>query len=115
MRTSSTFIPQLHSIVPLESSRYDALIVASWLLLISIQDPNAALALVSARPATSTSQATSTALNTFVPQDEESDVDLKRAKDLIELHSGVRSAYSGGVDRELLQAREDVRRVLEQA
>lgn len=39
------------------------------------------------------------------------DVDLKRAKDLLELHAAVKVAHQDGTDHELERAREDVERV----
>ena len=45
-------------------------------------------------------------------EDTESDPDLKRAKDLVELHYQVKVKHSGGLDKELLRAREDVERVM---
>lgn len=40
------------------------------------------------------------------------DPDLKRAQDLLELHSDVKLAHADGTDRELIEAREAVQRVL---
>ncbi|GAB7341516.1 hypothetical protein MBLNU457_7735t1 [Dothideomycetes sp. NU457] len=74
-------------------------------------DPSAAQALVSHRPADpSTEGNTNDSLQRQASR--ETDVDLKRAEDLIELHSTVKVAPRNGVDTELLVAREQVRRVL---
>jgi len=43
---------------------------------------------------------------------ETSDPDLKRARDLLELHATVKVAHQGGVDKELNDAREAVAGVL---
>ena len=73
------------------------------------QDSNAALALVSARPPTmNTAQRPHQATDN--PDDQ--DADLKRAQDLLDLHANVKVAHRGGLDQDLLKAREDVRRVL---
>ncbi|KAF2221757.1 hypothetical protein BDZ85DRAFT_282895 [Elsinoe ampelina] len=71
-------------------------------------DPQAALALVSARPSRSDDK---DSMNASKPN--EKDEDLKRAHDLIELHGIVKMRHSSGVDDELLKARDDVREVLE--
>ena len=42
----------------------------------------------------------------------ESDADLKRAKDLLELHATVKVAHKDGTDKELNHARRAVERVL---
>ena len=79
------------------------------------QDPNAALALVSARPSTSKDQATPfyNNLQTLRSNTENGpDEDLKRAKDLINLHSSVKLAHRDGVDYELLEARKQVQKIL---
>ncbi|KAF4555781.1 Hypothetical protein D9617_2g057450 [Elsinoe fawcettii] len=69
-------------------------------------DPQAALALVSARPAQANDVPTS-------GKPDDGDEDLKRARDLIELHSTVKTRHGSGVDDELLKARRDVDRVLD--
>lgn len=69
------------------------------------QDPEAALALVSARPDNG-SQSNGTS------RDVTDDPDLKRAKDLLHLHSDVKVARPDGVDKDLNQAREAVAKVL---
>lgn len=71
------------------------------------QDPSAALALVSARPGTSNGEQSSLSAVTS----KSDDADLKRAKDLLELHAVVKVAHQDGTDRELERAREDVERV----
>lgn len=43
---------------------------------------------------------------------EDSDADLKRAKDLLELHSEVKMAHRDGSDKDLNQAREAVASVM---
>lgn len=72
------------------------------------QDPSAALALVSARPGSDRDETGS--LSAVKTNDD--DADLKRAKDLLELHAAVKVAHQDGTDRELEQAREDVERVV---
>lgn len=42
------------------------------------------------------------------------DPDLTRARDLLHLHATVKVPHQQGIDRELLQAREDVDRALRQ-
>jgi hypothetical protein len=71
------------------------------------QDPSAALALVSARPDGSSTQETDQKASA-----EESDPDLKRAKDLLELHATVKLAHQDGTDKDLNDAREAVKKVL---
>lgn len=74
-----------------------------------IADPDAALALVSARPAKpDTKQGT----NGTSPAPEEGDQDLNRAKDLLSLHGTVKLAHQDGTDKELNEAREAVAKVL---
>ena len=43
---------------------------------------------------------------------DEQDPDLKRAKDLLELHADVKLAHADGIDRELNDARQAVAKVL---
>jgi len=43
---------------------------------------------------------------------EDSDPDLHRAKDLLELHATVKVAHQGGTDKELNDARKAVEKVL---
>jgi hypothetical protein len=75
-------------------------------IALTSQDQKAALALVTTRPQnTATSASTTDAtLN--------NDPDLKRAQDLLELHTDVKLAHADGTDRELIEAREAVQRVL---
>lgn len=86
------------------------------LLTTALQDPNAALALVSARASTVSepvSASNGLSPQTSRTQQGEQDVDLRRARDLIALHSSVKLAHGNGIDRELLQARQEVERVLQ--
>ena len=78
--------------------------------LIEVQDPNAALALVSARPGGTHAQS---ATNGATSEDE--DPDLKRAKDLLELHATVKMAHQDGIDKELNEDREAVAKVLRES
>ena len=73
------------------------------------QDPNAALALVSARPGE-----TGNTKKLQTGNGNENDADLKRAKDLLELHTNVKLAHQDGTDRdrELSDARDAVNKVL---
>lgn len=48
----------------------------------------------------------------LVPDSVEGDVDLERARDLLQLHATVKVANTAGFDRALGRAREDVERVL---
>jgi hypothetical protein len=76
------------------------------------QDQKAALALVTTRPEnTSTSASTSTSTST-TDATLNNDPDLKRAQDLLELHTDVKLAHADGTDRELIEAREAVQKVL---
>lgn len=68
-----------------------------------MQDQKAALALVNTRPEGSASTPLAEDAN---------DPDLKRAKDLLDLHAEVKLAHADGTDRELIEARESVERVL---
>lgn len=73
------------------------------------QDQKAALALVTTRPENTTSPSTpASTINATLTNDP----DLKRAQDLLELHSDVKLAHADGTDRELIEAREAVQRVL---
>ena len=89
--------------------------------LTSTQDPAAALALVSARPTSSTSSVPISSTSTATPSTEskdkvateEEDVDLKRARELVELHYAVREkCKTGELARGLAEARGDVERAL---
>ena len=74
------------------------------------QDPNAALALVSARPeGNSTDRSPKSSQNSTTNED---DADLKRAKDLLELHATFKVAHPDGSNPGLNEAREAVERVL---
>ncbi|EME79155.1 uncharacterized protein MYCFIDRAFT_34761 [Pseudocercospora fijiensis CIRAD86] len=77
----------------------------SDLTSLQVCDPNAALALVSERPDNG-------AQANGGPVKNDDDQDLKRAKDLLSLHSEVKVAHVDGTDKELNQAREDVAKVL---
>jgi len=67
------------------------------------QDQKAALALVNTRPEGTTPTSSST---------DSDDHDLKRAKDLLELHADVKLAHADGTDPELIEARRAVEKVL---
>lgn len=69
-----------------------------------LKDQKAALALVHARPEGHVPTSSSST--------DASDPDLKRAKDLLELHADVKLAHADGTDRELIEARQAVERVL---
>lgn len=68
-----------------------------------MQDQKAALALVNTRPEGSPPISSA---------EETQDPDLKRARDLLDLHAEVKLAHADGTDRELIEAREAVERVL---
>jgi hypothetical protein len=68
-----------------------------------LQDQKAALALVNTRPEGITPTSSST---------DSDDPDLKRAKDLLELHADVKLAHADGTDPELIEARRAVEKVL---
>lgn len=81
------------------------------------QDHHDALALVTVNDRIATSSLSSELPPSGQPQDEDSkqsaDDDLRRAKDLVELHYELKARHvDGQVDRELAQAREGVDRVL---
>lgn len=80
------------------------------------QDPVAALALVSARPASSSISAPSTGASSTEPDDaatDNSDEDLRRAKELVELHYDVRERCKRGeLSSGLAEARSAVERAL---
>lgn len=78
-------------------------------LLTYLQDPAAALALVSARPASSNSNPHAQATEA----NDDNDNDLKRAKDLLKLHYDVKEAHKRGqLSRGLEEARRDVGRAV---
>ena len=86
----------------------------------------AALALVSARPTTSNSSTTtsapsttasapssSTSTNPTAPAEEDTDPDLRRARDLVQLHRSVRlKCQSGELAREIKEVRRDIEKAL---
>jgi hypothetical protein len=82
------------------------------IMLIHPQDPNAALALVSARPNPSSSATTSAGDPTASTQEDNAearDEDLRRAKDLVELHYAVKEAHKRGeLGTGLMEARKVV-------
>ncbi|KAI4263926.1 MAG: hypothetical protein L6R42_000941 [Xanthoria sp. 1 TBL-2021] len=88
--------------------------ILSDLTSLRVCDHNAALALVSTRaPASDTSTPKPRPVHT--PKDihgTESDPDMERAMDLIELHNGVKMTHVRGQDHGLTQARKDVDAVL---
>ncbi|KAK4985132.1 hypothetical protein LTR66_008262 [Elasticomyces elasticus] len=86
--------------------------ILSDLTSLRVCDPAAALALVSARSRPTTTTTTADAEQRAETGQEATDADLRRAKELLELHSSVKLAHRGGVDRELEEARERVRRAL---
>ncbi|KAF2622705.1 hypothetical protein BU25DRAFT_494798 [Macroventuria anomochaeta] len=81
-------------------------------------DPAAALALVSARPSASSTAATTTtttmsSTNPSTAPDDDQDVDLQRAKELVKLHYEVRERCKRGeLGRGLAEARRDVERAM---
>ncbi|KAK5109773.1 hypothetical protein LTR62_006505 [Meristemomyces frigidus] len=78
----------------------------SDLTALYIADPKAAIALVNAhKPEASGSTAPVTGI-------QEDDADLRRAKDLVQLHAEVKVAHADGADRELNEARNVVAKVL---
>ncbi|KAF1353659.1 hypothetical protein BDV97DRAFT_396479 [Delphinella strobiligena] len=94
--------------------------ILSDLTSLRVCDQDAALALLSARPTVSGSaqasaytSAHSPSHSLIVPDSVMRDVDLIRARDVLELHSGVKVANSSGLDRALRQAREDVEEALQ--
>ncbi|KAK5124213.1 hypothetical protein LTR85_001916 [Meristemomyces frigidus] len=81
--------------------------VLSDLTSLQVCEPKAAHALVSARPSKE-----NTAQGETLARHEDSDADLKRAKDLLELHATVKVAHQDGTDKELNDARMAVTSVL---
>ena len=73
----------------------------------TVKDSNAALALVSARP-----EGIGGAQNSQTTKDEDNDPDLKRAKDLLELHANVKVANLEGMNSDLNDARQAIEKVL---
>jgi hypothetical protein len=65
--------------------------------------------LVNARPSDSSPAAAAESAS-----HEDNDTDLKRAKDLVELHAEVKIAHQDGTDKELNNAREAVANVMRQ-
>ncbi|KAF2682632.1 hypothetical protein K458DRAFT_390554 [Lentithecium fluviatile CBS 122367] len=85
--------------------------ILSDLVSLRVCDPTAAIALVSVRP----NQPVSTSANSTEKSDrgdgegQEADADLKRAKDLVELHYAVKEAHKRGeLGRGLMEARRAV-------
>jgi len=70
-----------------------------------LKDPQAAMALISARP----SSVDSKVVTSRSPQ--ENDDDLKRAKELIELHSTINIRFANGIDEDLKRARDLVQKI----
>ncbi|KAF2234504.1 hypothetical protein EV356DRAFT_532813 [Viridothelium virens] len=82
--------------------------ILSDLTSLRVCDPSAALALVTARP-----ESTSSASATSAKTDTSTDTDLSRAKDIVRLHYSVKVALQeNDLSRELLDAREKVRHAL---
>ncbi|KAK5134360.1 hypothetical protein LTR08_006540 [Meristemomyces frigidus] len=81
--------------------------VLSDLTSLRVCDPKAAMALVTAKPGEA-----STAQREPLTGNDESDADLKRAKDLLWLHAAVKVAHQDGTDKELNDARKAVEQVL---
>ncbi|KAF2187759.1 hypothetical protein K469DRAFT_569291 [Zopfia rhizophila CBS 207.26] len=80
--------------------------ILSDLTSLRVCDPTAALALVSARPPKSSAEQSQ-------EKEKEDDADLKRVKDLVELHYSVKEAHKrGGLGKRLAEAREAVWRVV---
>lgn len=75
--------------------------------LTSRKDPAAAMDLVLARPPSDVT-AVSTQQLQKAHNTNDSDVDLARAQDLLDLHANVKLAHREGVDHALLQARQQV-------
>ncbi|EUC37432.1 hypothetical protein COCCADRAFT_22977 [Bipolaris zeicola 26-R-13] len=92
--------------------------ILSDIVSLRVCDPAAALALVSARPdsspSTTTQDTTAPAEPNTTPttQQDESDPDLKRAKDLLKLHFEVKEAQKRG---ELSRGLEEARAMVERA
>ncbi|KAF2806722.1 uncharacterized protein BDZ99DRAFT_523296 [Mytilinidion resinicola] len=83
--------------------------ILSDLTSLRVCDPAAALSLVSARPHPSPSSLKPITSATK----KEDDTDLKRAKDLVELHYAVKVAHGDGEpDQELVELRGSVRRAV---
>lgn len=76
------------------------------MLISRLQDPAAAIALVSARPSQDHT------LNAKQLDDEERDADLKRAKDLVKLHYEVKEVHKRG---QLSKGLEDARSAVARA
>ncbi|KAF2869262.1 hypothetical protein BDV95DRAFT_498602 [Massariosphaeria phaeospora] len=85
--------------------------ILSDLVSLRVCDPAAALALVSARP-NSTAKPTDPKDKAPETETDEQDPDLKRAKELVKLHYGVREASKRGeLGRGLEEARAAIERV----
>ncbi|KAK4897358.1 hypothetical protein LTR27_004878 [Elasticomyces elasticus] len=81
--------------------------ILSDLTTLYLADPKAALALVTARDAEDGVSRKVTDV-----RHEDDDPDLKRARDLVQLHAEVKVAHQDGTDKELNEAREAVAKVL---
>ncbi|CAO2656954.1 Nn.00g057570.m01.CDS01 [Neocucurbitaria sp. VM-36] len=90
--------------------------ILSDLVSLRVCDPNAALALVSARPSIAPphqQDANAQTSTEVLKSEEEDDVDLKRAKDLLKLHYEVKEAHKRGeLSRGLEEARWGVERAV---
>jgi hypothetical protein len=71
------------------------------------KDPTAAMDLVLARPPTTVTSVPTQQLQR-AQNASDSDVDLARAQDLLDLHANVKLAHRDGVDHALRQARQQV-------
>ena len=89
----------------------------------TIQDYEAAIALVSSHEITATGEKghdissksiarPSVSRQSSVLKDDKDDLDLQRAMDLVDLHYGVKEKHKHGNDVELQKARQDVRRAM---
>ncbi|KAK3648833.1 hypothetical protein LTR56_007273 [Elasticomyces elasticus] len=81
--------------------------ILSDLTTLYLAEPKAALALVTARDAEDGVSRKETDV-----RHEDDDPDLKRARDLVQLHAEVKVAHQDGTDKELNEAREAVAKVL---
>ncbi|KAK5692236.1 hypothetical protein LTR17_025447 [Elasticomyces elasticus] len=82
--------------------------ILSDLTTLYLADPKAALALVTARDDAEDGVSRK---ETDV-RHEDNDPDLKRARDLVQLHAEVKVAHQDGTDKDLNEAREAVAKVL---
>ncbi|KAI5273251.1 hypothetical protein E4T47_03404 [Aureobasidium subglaciale] len=86
--------------------------ILSDLTSLRVGDPAAAMELVLARPPSDVATTSSQQLKAKTQNTTDTDADLTRARDLLDLHASVKLAHRAGLDQSLLEARQQVKLAL---